>query len=72
MRNPEDEVQEIAKLVYENWEDNYVKEVYCDVTLALYVFYFSKVSDTPTDDMTQNERTTLQDPLRRSSCHARQ
>lgn len=37
MRNPEDEVKEIAKLAYENWEDNYVKEVYCDVTLALYV-----------------------------------
>ena len=38
MRNPEDEIKEIAKLAYENWEDNYVKEVYCDVTLALYVF----------------------------------
>lgn len=72
MRNPEDEVQEIAKLVYENWEDNYVKEVYCDVTLALYVSYCSFLSDTPTDDMTQNERTALQDSLRRSSCHARQ
>lgn len=37
MRNPDDEVREIAKLAYDNWEDNYVKEVYCDVTLALYV-----------------------------------
>jgi len=37
MRNPEDEVRDVAKLAYENWDDNYVKEVYCDVTLALYV-----------------------------------
>lgn len=37
MRNPEDEVQDIARLATENWEDNYVKEVYCDVTMALYV-----------------------------------
>ncbi|KAG9542989.1 hypothetical protein KCU79_g17774, partial [Aureobasidium melanogenum] len=35
MKNPEDEVTEIAKLVTENYHDNYVKETYCDLVLSL-------------------------------------
>jgi nuclear cap-binding protein subunit 1 len=35
MRNPEDEVKDIAKLVTENYHDNYVKETYCDLALSL-------------------------------------
>lgn len=80
MRNPEDEVQEIAKLAYENWEDNYVKEVYCDVTLALYVL--DSVQAASEDGAVschgqsltalQADRAAIQDSLRRSSRHARQ
>lgn len=35
MRNPEDEVKDIAKLVTDNYHDNYVKETYCDLVLSL-------------------------------------
>lgn len=35
MRNPEDEVTDIAKLVTDNYHDNYVKETYCDLVLSL-------------------------------------
>ncbi|GAB7357791.1 hypothetical protein MBLNU459_g0610t1 [Dothideomycetes sp. NU459] len=35
MRNPEDEVVEIAKLVTENYDDSYVRETFHDLTLQL-------------------------------------
>lgn len=37
MRNPEDEVVEIAKLITENYDDNYVRETFHDLTLQLSV-----------------------------------
>ena len=35
MRKPEEEVQTIAKLATDNYDDTYVRNLFCDLTLAL-------------------------------------
>jgi len=35
MRNPEEEVQNIAKLVTQHYDDEYVRNTFCDISLAL-------------------------------------
>jgi len=37
MRNPEEEVQTIAKLAIQHYDDDYVRNTFCDNTLSLYV-----------------------------------
>jgi len=37
MRNPEEEVQSIAKIAVQHYGDDYVRNTFCDNTLSLYV-----------------------------------
>lgn len=36
LRQPDEEVKQIAKLVTDNYEDNYVRELFCSLIVSLY------------------------------------